>query len=402
MARKIQVRRDTSANWISANPVLASGEFGLETDTDKAKLGDGTTVWTSLGYGVSSTSIRTDDSNEFSEVAEKTVPVSGDRFLIEDSADSYNKKYMQATNLPAGVDTTAIHKATAGEIISITLKGSPVGADQILIEDSEDSNNKKAIQISSLPTGSDTDAIHDNVAGEINAIASEMTSPASTDVIIIEDASDSFNKKKLAVSNFPGGVDVSAIHKTTPNEIANMDEVPPDGADQLVTEDWSDGWNKKRLSLSLLAPYVVGTIGLFSVTKNGDQSTTNNAYQDVIGWDTPTINTAGITADLVNGTFTFDNTGTYEISYCLTDDQTIGSSRNLAHHQLLLDTAQIKGTHQIVYSRLSSQGATSCSASVIIPVTASQVLKLQFKTENTGVTQTILADSCVINIKRWA
>lgn len=44
-------RRDTAANWTSANPTLSSGELGLETDTRQFKIGDGTTAWTSLAYG---------------------------------------------------------------------------------------------------------------------------------------------------------------------------------------------------------------------------------------------------------------------------------------------------------------------------------------------------------------
>ena len=50
MATQIQLRRGTAAAWTSANPTLAQGEFGVETDTYKLKLGDGTTAWTSLGY----------------------------------------------------------------------------------------------------------------------------------------------------------------------------------------------------------------------------------------------------------------------------------------------------------------------------------------------------------------
>lgn len=54
MAVKIQLRRDTSANWTSANPTLSSGEMGVETDTQKVKVGNGSTAWNSLGYvGVS-------------------------------------------------------------------------------------------------------------------------------------------------------------------------------------------------------------------------------------------------------------------------------------------------------------------------------------------------------------
>ena len=47
---RIQLRRDTAANWTAANPVLLLGEVGFETDTRKLKLGDGTTAWNSLLY----------------------------------------------------------------------------------------------------------------------------------------------------------------------------------------------------------------------------------------------------------------------------------------------------------------------------------------------------------------
>lgn len=46
----LQFRRGTAALWASANPVLAAGEFGFETDTKKGKVGDGTTAYNSLGY----------------------------------------------------------------------------------------------------------------------------------------------------------------------------------------------------------------------------------------------------------------------------------------------------------------------------------------------------------------
>lgn len=46
----IKLRRDVAAAWASSNPVLASGEAGIETDTQKFKVGNGTTSWTSLPY----------------------------------------------------------------------------------------------------------------------------------------------------------------------------------------------------------------------------------------------------------------------------------------------------------------------------------------------------------------
>ena len=50
MATKIQIRRDTAANWTSNDPVLSLGEQGFETDTNKLKIGDGTSAWSALAY----------------------------------------------------------------------------------------------------------------------------------------------------------------------------------------------------------------------------------------------------------------------------------------------------------------------------------------------------------------
>ena len=47
-------RRGSAAAWTSANSVLAAGERGLETDTGKEKIGNGSTAWTALGYTLDS------------------------------------------------------------------------------------------------------------------------------------------------------------------------------------------------------------------------------------------------------------------------------------------------------------------------------------------------------------
>jgi hypothetical protein len=47
---QIQIRRGTASQWTSANPTLAVGEFGYESDTGKFKIGTGSTAWTSLSY----------------------------------------------------------------------------------------------------------------------------------------------------------------------------------------------------------------------------------------------------------------------------------------------------------------------------------------------------------------
>ena len=47
---KIQLRNGTAAEWTAKNPVLLKGEMGIETDTHKIKVGDGSTQWSKLAY----------------------------------------------------------------------------------------------------------------------------------------------------------------------------------------------------------------------------------------------------------------------------------------------------------------------------------------------------------------
>ena len=68
MAKQIQIRRDTAANWTAANPVLAQGEIGIELDglgtpLVLQKIGDGVTDWDSLPYQESGGGVETVTGN---------------------------------------------------------------------------------------------------------------------------------------------------------------------------------------------------------------------------------------------------------------------------------------------------------------------------------------------------
>jgi hypothetical protein len=81
---QFQIRRGTASQWTSANPTLASGELGLETDTLLVKVGNGATAWNSLAYinqyalpimasnpqtGTTYTLVLTDSSNKLVELS---------------------------------------------------------------------------------------------------------------------------------------------------------------------------------------------------------------------------------------------------------------------------------------------------------------------------------------------
>jgi hypothetical protein len=59
MAAIIHMRRGTAAEWTTANPILADGQQGYETDTGKRKVGDGVTAWTALAYATAEAAAHT-------------------------------------------------------------------------------------------------------------------------------------------------------------------------------------------------------------------------------------------------------------------------------------------------------------------------------------------------------
>jgi hypothetical protein len=104
--------------------------------------------------------------------------------------------YIDVSSSGGGTDANAVHVNVGGEINGITAKATPTSSDLLIIEDAADSNNKKKITIADLPATSDANAVHVNASNEITAIT-EKTTVASDDEFIIEDSADSGNKKSI-------------------------------------------------------------------------------------------------------------------------------------------------------------------------------------------------------------
>ncbi len=102
---RLQIRRGTASQWTSANPILAAGELGVETDSRKIKIGDGATSWTSLSYIAA-------DNPEISEIAQDAI----DAALV--AGTGIVKSYNDGTNtITVSVDTSVI--ATKAELAEV-------------------------------------------------------------------------------------------------------------------------------------------------------------------------------------------------------------------------------------------------------------------------------------------
>ena len=121
MAVKLQFRRDTAANWTSNNPALAAGELGLETDTETFKLGDGTTVWTSLGYASGITGMAGVSVSSITRTAGTGAAGTTDTYTITYSDTSTST--FSVYNGSNGIDGTdgAVTLATAQTVTNKTL-----------------------------------------------------------------------------------------------------------------------------------------------------------------------------------------------------------------------------------------------------------------------------------------
>jgi len=96
---RIAVRRDTTANWAAANPVLAPGEPAVDTDTGVVRFGDGVRAYLDLPTG---------DVQAVKLIAERGVADAATAFNRAVSAESAAKA--DTTAKIAGVTTLANSK----------------------------------------------------------------------------------------------------------------------------------------------------------------------------------------------------------------------------------------------------------------------------------------------------
>lgn len=150
MADRIQLRRGTTTQWNTANPVLEEGEIGFNITLGQFKIGDGASDWSTLDYYPSGPSLET-SLGSYIEISEKgaidgVAELDGNRnvttissVVFEGTTDDNNEVTLQIAGdpvsdvvltLPAATGTLALTSDVTAAINNL-IGGSPATLDTL-------------------------------------------------------------------------------------------------------------------------------------------------------------------------------------------------------------------------------------------------------------------------------
>jgi len=193
---RIQVRRGTASEWTSANPTLAAGEMGVETDTRKIKVGTGSTAWTSLSYIAS-------DAPGITEIAQDAI----DTALSMGSG--LTKSYNDATNtislnidssvvaLKSYVDSqvTGLENSTAADYVLLADVGNAGGPAKLDVD-----GNLLVPKSSIILEGATADAFETTVTVVDPTADRTITLPNATGTVVLKDSTDTLTNKSISLT----------------------------------------------------------------------------------------------------------------------------------------------------------------------------------------------------------
>ena len=195
MAVQIQFRRDTGANWASANTVLAAGEMGINTTTNQFKIGDGTTAWNSLSYAPLSGTIAQLDAIEDVTITSAT---SG-QFL------KWNGSAWVNDAIDLGTDTTGNYMADVSAGTGITVTHTPGEGSTATIAVTTDTYQPLDSELTALAGLTSAADKLPYFTGSGTASVTDITSTARS---VLDDTSTSAMRTTLGLAI---GTDVAAI-----------------------------------------------------------------------------------------------------------------------------------------------------------------------------------------------
>jgi hypothetical protein len=274
---RFQFRRDLSNTWSTINPVLAQGELGLETDSTKFKLGDGTTEWNNLSYvGIQGPQgIPGIDGSDGSDGSDGVGVVQGGttgQALVKASDDDYDTTWSTVTTTPAGSDTQVqfndggafggdsglVFNKTAK---SLTLGGATVTASSPVLNLSQTWNSGATTFTGLLFNATDTASaaaslLMDLQVGGVSRSrftkngSLDLTLPTNIGQLPIVQANISYGMyykpANVAISFQSGGIELFELHRNSEPKVRLNSQVSIGSTDTIIARDAADTLAQRR------------------------------------------------------------------------------------------------------------------------------------------------------------
>ena len=281
MATRMQQRRGTAAQWTSANPTLAAGEIGFETDTNKFKVGNGSSAWSSLTYFV-------DGSVAFDETEVANLIDAAVADLVGGAPDALNTiwELSNAINGDANFAWTVTNNIAAinDSVIEVTsnvlgLQNAVVDLGYAIGNTTADLGDLTSNTASSISGAIDTAAAYtSNAVSTHNSDTTNVHGIANTAVLATQ--SDVATAKSEAITDAGNAADskvstaVAALTKSSVG-LGNVDNTSD--TDKPVSTATQTALDLKS---NLAGPTFTGNVTLPSTTTVGNVSSTELGYLD--------------------------------------------------------------------------------------------------------------------------
>ena len=292
-------RRDTAANWTSVNPTLLAGEIGIESDTNKWKVGTGSAAWTSLGYAIGGTyPLVNADISATAEIAVSKLADGTARQLLQTDAAGTGVEWASNIDVPGTLDVTSA--ATFDSTVAVTGALTKSGSNVVTVGDTGTVTSTMILDgtivnadINASAAIVDTKLATIATAGKVSNSATTATNANTASAIVARDASNNFTAGTItaaltgaASSNVLKAGDtmtgalvhpLGAVGTPSITFTGDLDTgVFSPGADQLVVA--TNGvarltTSTTAVSSSLAIDHPLGAVGTPSITFTGDLNT---------------------------------------------------------------------------------------------------------------------------------
>ena len=239
----MQQRRGTEAQWTAANPTLAAGEIGFETDNNRFKIGDGATAWNALDYFANSAALSDlldgapDALNTLNELAAALNDDPDFYITIGDIVDTH----ISDTTLVHGIADTAelATKSYADQAVSThntdTTNVHGIADTSVLVTAT---NLEDSITTAMTLHTDDTTSVHGIADTSVLVTTSDLNSALDTTA---SGAADALADHNLATENVHGILDTSVL--VTQSDLANA--VAESTVDQESLAGTGIDWNSE-------------------------------------------------------------------------------------------------------------------------------------------------------------